>query len=812
MRRYARFWPARIAAVLTFLFCGCGGGGISSPTPPSSQPPLPSEVITISTPSIIQGVLTEAFNVTLQAQGASGPVTWSVISGQLPTGLSLDAGTGVISGTPTANQGNVTIQAADSKTSGSKVFSFELWTKLIINPVSPSPAHLSAPYSLTVTASYAIAKWTITSGTLPSGLTLTAHGGAALISGSASETGTFSFTLQAQDDTVPQTATIDLSIVVDTHLAIAKASLIDGRQNKPYSDSFVVVNGTPPYTWSISGTLPAGLSLDSASGQVSGTPTAYATFAYTVSVADSSSPQQTDSGQGTLNIAMQLGIVGSLPPAYIGQLYIAPLVATGGYFPYSWTIASGSLPAGLSLAPSGTISGTPSQLGSSAFVVQVTDSGDPPDAITQSFTLSVQPAPLTLAANPLSPAPVNVLYHSQIPIAGGTPPYSWSISSGQLPPGLSLDPASGFIDGTPTQVGTFNSLVQGTDSGSPPQISKLNVFIQIRPRLGRNDSIATATPLGNSADQAPLVLSISPYIDPINASVANPDTDYYKLIASGGSLVHVETYAQRSWGADALDSVLEILDGNGTRLQACTAPGYTSPCLNDDIDSTTLDSALDMKAPGNAGTQTTFYVHVLDWRGDARPDMQYYLNISGVIDPLTISPSSLGAGATRGVSYQQQLTTSGGTGSVTWSLLSGSLPPGWSLSSVGLLSGVATTNGSYTFTILATDSANPPQTAQKAYIVQIADPIVITSPATWPNACLNQPYSFTIQTSGGLAPLNYGFYSGNWIAINLNQSTGTFSGVSSVLGTFTGQVGVGDSAQPPSQQTQTVSLTVVNCP
>src|SRR5205085_6103420 len=97
-----------------------------------------------------------------------------------------------------------------------------------------------------------------------------------------------------------------------------------------------------------------------------------------------------------------------------------------------------------------------------------------------------------------------------------------------------------------------------------------------------------------------------------------------------------------------------LLDVGGRRLQNCVQPSYLSVCLNDDVDSTTSDSALDFRAPGLPTTQTTFYLHVLDWRGDARPDMQYFLNISGVVEPLTISPSSLGLGATRGVNYQQQ--------------------------------------------------------------------------------------------------------------------------------------------------------------
>jgi len=804
-----------LALALLTVVAGCGGGSGSSVTQPPPPPP-PGESITITTNPNVQCVMTVPFSLQLQAQGNSGPLTWTILSGQLPSGLSLDSSNGTISGTPVPGTPitAATIQAADAKASGSQQFSFAAWNKLTITPVNPAPAHLNAPYSITFSAqaSGAISSWTIPSGQLPPGLSLQTSN-SAVLSGTPTQAGTYNFTIQAQDYTLPQTATLNLFIVVDTQLALIKASLKNGSQNLSYVDSFAAVNGTPPLHWSISGNMPTGLTLNAASGQLTGTPTDFGGFQYSVSVSDSSATVETDSGQGILTIAQQMQIVGVLAPAYIGQPYDSGLGTIGGYFPYTWTLTTGSPPPGLNLAPAGNLVGTPTQLGSTSFTLQVTDSGTPPYVLTQPVTLNVVPTLLNVLGNPLSPAPVGVQYHSQIPALGGTPPYTWSISSGQLPLGLNLDPTTGSIDGTPTQIGTFNFVATGTDSGNPAQTANANDFIQIRSGLGRNDSIATATPLGNSASlPTPTPLSISPYIDPINAATPNPDTDFYKLVAAGGSSVHVETFAQRSWGVNTLDSVLEILDDSGRRYGFCGQPIYNSTCLNDDLDSTTLDSALDFKVPGSSTTQTTFYVHVFDWRGDARPDMQYYLNVSGVIEPLIISPSNLGLGATRGVNYQQQFTTAGGTGSVIWSLGGGSLPPGWAISSSGLLSGIATTDGTYTFAIKATDSASPPQTRQTSYTVLIAEPVAITSSATWPNACLNQPYSFTVQTTGGIPPIKILLNSNLWIPINNTNYGPTYSGVAGTLGTFAAVVTALDSAQPISSQNQNISLTVVNCP
>ena len=801
--------------VVTFA-AGCGG----SATPTAPPPPPPTETITITTNATIQCARTLPFTQTVQETGAGSAVTWSVISGQLPDGLALDGKTGTISGTPTSSAvvSSATIQAADAKANGSQSFFFEVFERLVINPAPLAAAHTNAPYSQSITGqgSSAIASWSIISGQLPPGLTLgnsQSSANVAIISGTPTQVGSFSFTIQATDYTLPQTATLSTTIVVDSHLTITKATLKDGEQTQSYTDTFAAVNGTAPLKWSLNGPLPPGLTLNASTGRVSGTPTQWGGYPYTVTVADSNATPQTDSGQRLVNIVQAVQIIGSLNPAYINTPYTTYLTAIGGYYPYTWTISSGSLPLGLTLGSAGSfIVGTPTQMGSYSFVLQVSDSASPPVVASQSYTMNVTPTPVSVLGNPLSPAPVNVPYHSQIPISGGTPPYSFSISSGNLPGGLTLDPSTGYIDGTATQVGTFNFTATGKDSSSPTQTANANDFIQIQKGLGRNDSIATATPLGNSANlNIPVALSISPYIDPINASTPNPDTDYYRLVASAGTTVHVETFARRSWGANTLDSVIELLDQNGTRLQTCGLPSFTSSCLNDDIDATTMDSALDLKVPGTAATQFAFYVHVLDWRGDARPDMQYYLNISGVNEPLKIT-TSLGIGSTRGVNYQQQMASTGGTGNVSWSVKTGTLPTGWSLSSTGLLSGVATTDGNYSFNIQARDSANPPQTVQVQYTLAIVEPVTITSSPTFPNACVNKPYSFTVTTSGGIPPIQFSFSSNSWVGINLNQSTGTFSGFSSVTGTFTGSLGAIDGAQPFSIAGQTVTLTVVNCP
>ena len=262
-----------------------------------------------------------------------------------------------------------------------------------------------------------------------------------------------------------------------------------------------------------------------------------------------------------------------------------------------------------------------------------------------------------------------------------------------------------------------------------------------------------------------------------------------------------------------LDTVIELLDQTGTRLNACAKPGFTSPCLNDDLDSSTTDSALDIQVPGPASTNVPIYLHVLDWRGNARPDMTYSLQVSGVTEPLSILNGLLPTASTRGTDFSSQLRASNDAANLTWSLDSGALPAGWSISPGGLVSGTSTTSATYAFVIKATDSSTPPQTARTQYAVTIADPLIVTSPAILPDACVNQFYSFKVTTSGGFAPVFVGlsFFSGD-SPFYFDPATQTLTGTPFFPYAFTGTVNTSDSAQPASGQLQNISLTLKDCP
>ena len=166
-----------------------------------------------------------------------------------------------------------------------------------------------------------------------------------------------------------------------------------------------------------------------------------------------------------------------LPAGKQGAAYDATLTASGGVPPYTWEIISGSLPLGLTLSPSGQITGTPNTAGTANFTVQVADSQM--HQVTAPLSINIQAsAALQVTTSALPAGPNGVPYYATLAATGGVPPYTWSISDGSLPVGLTLS-AAGVITGTPTVLGSAPFTVQVADSQQPPAMATrpLSIFI-----------------------------------------------------------------------------------------------------------------------------------------------------------------------------------------------------------------------------------------------------------------------------------------------------------------------------------------------
>ena len=225
----------------------------------------------------------------------------------------------------------------------------------------------------------------------------------------------------------------------------------------------------PPYRWTIaSGELPAGILLNTATGVLSGTPSQSRQFAFSVQVSDSLFPSPETAMKSLILpvvLAMQIA-PGVFPKGQVGIPFQSSEVASGGVTPYSWSVM-GSLPSGLSLnSSSGTITGTPTQPTTSSFTLVLTDSAGDTVQVPSSIEIVSPPQPLSITTAALAQATSDQSYTANFQAAGGTPPYTWSMNSGQLPIGLTLS-SSGNLTGMPSAAGQVSFVVQVADSSSP---------------------------------------------------------------------------------------------------------------------------------------------------------------------------------------------------------------------------------------------------------------------------------------------------------------------------------------------------------
>jgi len=274
------------------------------------------------------------------------------------------------------------------------------------------------------------------------------------------------------------TATSTISIVLP--VTFTTLSLPNGSNGVAYNQTIITSGGVAPISYAVgTGALPAGLKLNSV-GTVIGTPTSFGTSTFTINAIDDGTPPLTVPSPTytvTINPPPALSVTSTaMANGIVGTPYSSAIASSGGVPPLTWSVPANTLPKGLELnTSSGLITGIPTTAGLTTFFPTVTDSAIPPQhaASAAGVTISViTVAPLQAVTPPLPAGDVAVGYSANLVATGGVPPYTWSITGGQLPSGLKLNSATGIISGTPILVTTSKFSVQVEDSNlttSTPQ-------------------------------------------------------------------------------------------------------------------------------------------------------------------------------------------------------------------------------------------------------------------------------------------------------------------------------------------------------
>ncbi|MGJ4947436.1 beta strand repeat-containing protein [Bradyrhizobium sp. HKCCYLS20291] len=747
----------------------CSGAG-SATTPWVLTINLPGPTATQAIASKGLTVNTAATSFTpVTGSGGTGSLSYG-IAPTLPTGLSFNTSTGAITGTPTATSGattyTVTVTDANSATA-SNTFSLT---------VNGAVTATQAVASKTLTQNQPSANFTPVTGgggtpsytygvspSLPAGLSLNSSTGA--ITGTPTGTlGSTTYTVTVTDAnsaTASNTFSLAINAAVTATQAVASTTL---TQNAA-ATSFTPVtgaNGTSPLSYSVAPSLPAGLSLSSSTGAITGTPTAsIGATTFTVTVTDTNNATASNTFSLTVNTAVTAtqSVSSATVTVNTAITTFTPVTGGGGTTPRTYAI-SPTLPTGLSFNTStGQVSGTPTVSSSTTtYTVTVTDANN--GTASNTFQLTVN-GPLSATQAIASKALTqNAAATSFTPVtaSGGTPSYTYAISPA-LPTGLSLNTSSGAITGTPTVTSsatTYTVTITDANSATANNTFSLTVNGAVTATqaiaskvVTANQAVTSFTPVTGGGGTTPYTYSVSPAL-PAGLSIststgaitgtptsASGATTYTVTVTDAANGTATNTFSLTVNGAvaatTAVPSTTLPFNQAVTAFTPVTGSGGTgtltyavSPTLPTGLSFNTTNGQI-TGTPTVPTAATTFTVTVTD-TNSATATATFSLTVNGPVAATTAVPSST-LPINQAVTPFAPVTGSGGTGALTYAVSPG-LPTGLSFNtSNGQISGTPTaTTAAATYTVTVTDTVSASASATFSLAVgQLGTTVTLTS-------------------------------------------------------------------------------------
>jgi hypothetical protein len=412
--------------------------------------------------------------------------------------------------------------------------------------------------------------------------------------------------------------------------------------------------------------------------------------------------------------AVSISPSSSVPSGVVGVAYQGSVFANGGSGSYTFTLGSGSLPGGLTLASGGAISGTPKTPGQFSFSVVVTDSAG--GSASGGFSITIQPAPLNITGGPIVPvttgAPITITFTG----TGGVGPYRLT-AAGNLPPGTAF--TNGVLSGTPTTAGAFTFPVTVTDSTGAVFSKDFTLTVTLTP-LNLGGSLSNGKVGVPYTGQISATGGVSPYTyagsglpgglslsaagavsgAPATAgqfTLSATVTDSKGATASGRFAINIAPADLSIATATLPDGVLGVAYAAGLSASGGVQPyTWTVTGLPDGLTATAAGAI--SGTPTTAG-KFTVSASVKDAAG-ASVAKSYSMTIARAALAITAASAPNG---TVGTAYTASFAASGGTAPYTFS--ASGLPAGLNISAAGAISGTPTAPGAATIVVTVKDSS-----------------------------------------------------------------------------------------------------------